>query len=73
MKPDTVRLILVRHGEVDANRIFHYLGRRDDDLNETGSKQALALALALAELPVVRLVNSHAHLGFAQARWMKAG
>lgn len=23
--------------------------------------------------PVVRLVNSHAHLGFAQARWMKAG
>lgn len=58
MKPDTVRLILVRHGEVDANRIFHYLGRRDDDLNETGSKQALALALALAELPIDAVVSS---------------
>jgi broad specificity phosphatase PhoE len=52
------RLMLVRHGEVDANRSYAYLGRRDDELNATGLEQARALAVALTELRLDRIVSS---------------
>jgi len=47
-----VRLYLVRHGEVDANREMRYLGRRDDPLNTNGRRQARRLAEAFTHLPV---------------------
>jgi broad specificity phosphatase PhoE len=53
-----VRLVLIRHGEVDANRSFRYLGRRDDPLNETGRRQARALAEAAAGLPLDGVLTS---------------
>lgn len=54
----TTRLILVRHGEVDANRVFAYLGRRDDTLNANGIAQARALADAFTGVRVDRVVSS---------------
>ncbi len=42
-----MRLILVRHGEIDANVRKVYAGRSDDPLNETGRSQALAAAQEL--------------------------
>ena len=59
MKPArTTRLILVRHGEVDANRSYAYLGRRDDELNANGLAQARALAEAFNGTRVDRVVSS---------------
>jgi broad specificity phosphatase PhoE len=59
MKPSgATRLILVRHGEVDANRSYAYLGRRDDPLNANGLAQARALADAFAGIRVDRVVSS---------------
>lgn len=58
MQVDPTRFILVRHGEVDANRRFEYLGRRDDELNARGLGQARALATALAEIRVDGVVSS---------------
>ena len=43
-----MRLVIVRHGETEHNRQQLALGRADVPLNETGRKQALALARALA-------------------------
>jgi broad specificity phosphatase PhoE len=42
-----MNLILVRHGEIDANVRKVYAGRSDDPLNETGRSQALAAAQEL--------------------------
>jgi broad specificity phosphatase PhoE len=41
-----VRLFLVRHGEVDANREMRYLGRTDAPLNEVGVRQSEGLGSA---------------------------
>jgi probable phosphoglycerate mutase len=43
-----MRLVIVRHGETEYNRQQLALGRADIPLNETGRKQAKALARALA-------------------------
>jgi broad specificity phosphatase PhoE len=43
-----MRLLLVRHGETDHNRDHLVLGRADVPLNETGVRQASALARALS-------------------------
>ena len=43
---------------MDANRRFHYLGRRDDELNTTGLEQARALAVALGEVPFGAVISS---------------
>ncbi len=53
-----VRLLLVRHGEVDANRELRYLGRSDPRLNPTGRLQAARLADTLAALRVDRVLTS---------------
>lgn len=58
MQTNPTRLILVRHGEVDANRRYAYLGRRDDELNARGLDQANALAVALAEIHIDGVVSS---------------
>lgn len=47
-----MRLLLVRHGEVDANIQYRFLGRRDDPLNATGERQAELLATLFEEIAV---------------------
>ncbi|GEL19212.1 histidine phosphatase family protein [Pseudonocardia asaccharolytica] len=49
-------LILVRHGQTDANAHGLLLGRADPPLNETGLRQARALAAALPR--AARIVSS---------------
>jgi broad specificity phosphatase PhoE/uncharacterized membrane protein YbhN (UPF0104 family) len=49
-------LILVRHGQTDANARGLLLGRADPPLNESGHRQARALAAALP--PADRIVSS---------------
>jgi broad specificity phosphatase PhoE len=46
-------LLLVRHGETDANRRGLYLGRADLDLTDRGHRQAAAMASALPAPDVV--------------------
>ncbi len=53
-----LRLFLIRHGEVEANVDFRYLGRRDDPLTSRGRAQAEALARMLVEAPPARVLSS---------------
>jgi broad specificity phosphatase PhoE len=50
-----VRLLLVRHGETDANKDGIALGRLDVPLNDTGLAQAKALGVALAAEPIAAI------------------
>lgn len=52
------RLILIRHGETQANREMRYIGSRDDALTERGQEQARLLAEALATLPISAVYSS---------------
>jgi len=72
MQPESIRLILVRHGEVDANRTYQYLGRRDDELNEKGRNQADALSSALGDLTFDAVVSSPLHRALATAHSVAA-
>lgn len=58
MASSSVRLLLVRHGEVDANRRFEFVGRRDDELTAHGREQAVALGKTLAPLALDRILSS---------------
>jgi len=51
-------LILVRHGQTDANRDGLLLGRSDPSLNPTGRGQAAAAALRVASFGPVRVLSS---------------
>jgi broad specificity phosphatase PhoE len=53
-----MRLFLVRHGETDHNRNNLALGRADVPLNETGLRQAEALAGALAKEEIAAVYSS---------------
>jgi len=57
MMPST-RLILVRHGQTEANREFRYIGSRDDMLTELGMAQAKELSEALTSLPIAAIYSS---------------
>lgn len=48
----TTTILLTRHGQTELNREARFRGRLDVPLNETGERQAAALAERLAAFPV---------------------
>lgn len=52
------RLILVRHGETQANRERRFIGRHNDALTEVGQSQARQLAESISLLPVAAVYSS---------------
>jgi probable phosphoglycerate mutase len=60
------RLIIVRHGQTEWNRVERYRGRADIPLNETGLQQAQAAARRIAAAWTVQAVY-HSPLARAQA------
>ncbi len=56
-EPEVTRLLVVRHGETDANAAGTWQGATDHPLNDRGRAQARALALRLAEeYPDIRAI-----------------
>src|SRR5436305_12398091 len=58
MSAPPLRLLLIRRGEVLANRGMRYGGARDGPLADSGIAQADRLAAALAPLPVRAVYSS---------------
>jgi ribonuclease H / adenosylcobalamin/alpha-ribazole phosphatase len=58
MKPPTLRLFLIRHGETAGNREMRYLGTADQPLSPAGVEQAGRLASSLAPLPLAAVYAS---------------
>ena len=52
------RLIVVRHGESEANRKRVFAGQTDSPLTAAGREQARAVAQALAAEPIARVISS---------------
>ncbi len=53
-----MRVYLARHGETTWNRVGRYQGRLESELSELGIRQAQALACAMADAGVRRVVSS---------------
>lgn len=68
----TIRIILVRHGETEWNRIHRFQGRSDLPLNQTGREQAYALALALKKESIAAIYSSPLTRALETARIIKA-
>ena len=52
------RFILIRHGQTRWNRVEKYRGRTHLALNETGRRQAEAVALSIKDLPIAAIYTS---------------
>ena len=52
------RVILVRHGETEWNRVERFRGRIDIDLNEMGRRQADAVAQRLSSWQIGAIYSS---------------
>jgi len=52
------KIILVRHGETEWNRLRRFQGRTDIPLNQKGNDQARALALALKDEALTAIYSS---------------
>lgn len=71
IKSSGIRIILVRHGETEWNRLHRFQGRSDIPLNSKGNNQARALGLALQEetitaiyaSPLKRALETALHIG----------
>ncbi len=71
MRRSGIRIILVRHGETEWNRLHRFQGLSDLPLNSKGHKQAQALASALKEetltaiysSPLRRAIQTAGHIG----------
>ena len=57
-KEKVLRIVLVRHGETDWNKIKKFQGQRNIGLNEKGRAQAEALASVLKEEPLKVIYSS---------------
>lgn len=53
-----MKLILVRHGEIDSNRRKIYSGRSDEPLNDRGRQQAADAAVQFQQIPIAALFTS---------------
>ena len=62
------RLYLVRHGETEWTVARRHTGRTDVPLTEAGEEQARALGLALAGVPVERVLSSPLERALVTAR-----
>ncbi len=51
-------ILLVRHGQTKSNVFGFYMGRSDEDLDETGYAQARRLASRLASQPITAVYTS---------------
>lgn len=67
-----MRLFLVRHGEVAANRRFAFVGRGKDCLTSVGVRQADGLASFFSDVPIDRVVSSPLERCLATARTVAA-
>lgn len=52
------KLYLIRHGETALNKLGVLLGKTDNDLNEMGKKQAVALANVFREIELDAIISS---------------
>jgi phosphoserine phosphatase len=75
MKDDSestgIRILLVRHGETEWNRIHRFQGRSDLPLNQKGREQARALARALKDEPIAAIYSSPLVRAVETARLIK--
>jgi len=71
IKSSGTRILLIRHGETDWNRIRRFQGRSDLPLNKKGREQARALALALKHEPLVAIYSSPLVRAIETARLIK--
>lgn len=58
IQPPGIRIILVRHGQTEWNRLHRFQGRTDLPLNAVGNKQASGLALALKNENITAIYSS---------------
>ena len=54
----TTTILLVRHGQTNANAAGFYMGWSDEDLNELGYTQVRRLSTRLASLPIASIYTS---------------
>jgi len=71
IKSSGTRILLIRHGETDWNRVHRFQGRSDVPLNQKGSEQARALALALKHEPITAIYSSPLVRAIETARLIK--
>lgn len=69
----TTRILIARHGEVDAVHRGTVYGRLDVPLSRTGLAQSAALARALAETPLDAVVSSGLQRAEAAAALVREG
>jgi probable phosphoglycerate mutase len=67
-----IRILLVRHGETEWNRIHRFQGRSDIPLNKKGKEQARALASALKDEHITAIYSSPLTRALETARLIKA-
>ena len=65
------RILLIRHGETEWNRIRRFQGRSDLPLNQRGRDQGHALALALEDESVTAIYSSPLARAMETARLIK--
>lgn len=61
-------VLLIRHGQTEANVSGYYMGRSNEDLNEDGHNQVLQLASRLAQTPLDIIYTSPLKRTYTTAR-----